>query len=127
MNSEMETARAVAPEDIRPGEYVTALQEVCEMPSWLWGSENRDSQLVRFTHLPHGNSEPAHVVEVCLPFVLVKTARGKRRVIDVRKYRLARVPEAFGRRVFEEIEAQRQAEKEEKDKDEKKESEQTPA
>jgi len=127
MDTEIEIARAVAPEDIRPGEYVIALQEVCETPSWFWGKENHDNPLVRFTHLPHGNSEPAHVVEVCLPFVLVKTARGKRRVIDVRKYCLARIPEAFGRRVFEEIEAQRQAEKEEKDKKEKDEREEKPA
>ena len=125
MDREMEVARAVAPEDIRPGDYVSVLHVIAEMPSWLWDNDLRNTQMVRFAHLPRGQSAPAEVLDVCLPYLLVKTARGKRRLVDVRKYRLARVSEEFGRRVFEEAEAERQAEKKKSEpkEDEKKEVE----
>ncbi len=111
MDREMEIARAVAPEDIRPGEYVSVLHVVCECMPPPWERADWNGRLSRVLLLPSGNPSPVQVVDVCIPYVLVKTARGKRRMIDVRKYRLARVSEEFGRRVFEEIEAEKQAEK----------------
>jgi hypothetical protein len=116
MNDQIEMARAVAPEDIRPGEYVTVLHVVCECMPPPWERPDGSSRPARILLLPGNNSAPMEVLDVCLPLVLVKTARGKRRLVDVRRYRLARVPEPFGRRVFEEIEAQQKAEQ----KDDKK-------
>ncbi|HVP10892.1 MAG TPA: hypothetical protein VMV94_06835 [Phycisphaerae bacterium] len=110
MNDELEMARAVAPEDIQPGEYVTALHVVWECIPFPWDGSDGNSRPARILMLPENGSTPVQVLEVCLPLVLVKTPYGKRGLIDVRKYRLARVSEQFGRRVFEEIEAQQQAE-----------------
>ena len=110
MDNEMEMAQSVAPEDIQPGDYITALYVIVEHYPLPW---ERDPAAhgpgpVRTLSLPDGTL-PARVVEVCLPFVLIKTAPGKHRTIDVRRYRLARVSERFGRSVFEQIGADKRA------------------
>jgi hypothetical protein len=109
MERETYIARLLAPEDIRPGTYVSVMYVVDEhMPdSWERGESWRASGPLRYVRLPWEGATPVRVVEVCLPFVLVKTARGKHRTLDVRRYRLGRVSDHFGRRVFEQIEAER--------------------
>ncbi len=110
MDNELEMAQSVAPEDLQPGDYINALHVIVEHYPLPW---ERDSLAhgpgpVRTLSLPDGTL-PARVVEVCLPFVLIKTPQGKHRTVDVRRYRLARVSERFGRSVFEQIEADKQA------------------
>ena len=118
MDQELEMARPVAPEDIQPGEFVSVLHVVWECPPLPWDRPDGSGKPLRVLMLPRNDCAPMQVIDICLPQLLVKTAHGKRRLIDVRKYRLARVPEPFGRRVFEEIEAQRKAEKESEQKTE---------
>jgi hypothetical protein len=62
--------------------------------------------VIRTLRMPPRAAVPVQVTEVCLSLVLVKTARGKSRLLDVRRYRLARVSEQFGQRVFEQFAAQ---------------------
>ena len=50
--------------------------------------------------LPFGQNEPVKVKQVCLPFVLAKQPDGKLRTLDVRRYRLALLPDEYGRKVF---------------------------
>jgi len=93
-------ARPLAPEDVRAGDYVAILDEICELPSYFWNDCDalapRD-QLVRIRHIPASEAVPMKVRGVCLPFVLVKQPTGPRRTLDVRKSRLARLDPTFAR------------------------------
>ncbi len=113
LNLQMESgsgvSRPVAPEDLRPGDYVTALHVITEECAAPWEREPGQPVVARFACLPD-KVAPALVLEVCLPFALVQTAEGKARVIDVRRYRLARVAETFGRLVFARLADDRKAE-----------------
>jgi hypothetical protein len=99
---EMLTARAVAPEDVRRGDYLTVLHQISELLPF-WQTHSWDGTVVRVQHLPSRAAVPVQVVDVCLPLILVRSPRGKAGLVDVRRYRLARVPESFGRCVFEQL------------------------
>ena len=103
-------SRALAPEDIRPGDYIAPLHVVVEhmrLP-WECSSASTANELVRTLQLP-GGTTPVLVQAVCLPFVLVQTAKGRHCTLDVRRYRLARVSETFGRHVFAQFAAEKPA------------------
>lgn len=91
-------AKALAPEDVRPGDYVTPLDEVAEVPSFYWDCDEAmlpRAELVRIRFLPAGGGVPLKVKGVCLPFVLVKHACGQRETLDVRRCRLARLNRTY--------------------------------
>ena len=62
---------------------------------------------MRCLRLPWSTGLPVQVDEVCLPFVLVKTARGQCRMLDVRRHRLARVSWQFGQHAFKQFKAEK--------------------
>lgn len=99
---ELTLAQAVTPEDIRPDDYVSVLYEIWELLSLASLDDWRPIEPRRVRFLPD-DVGPMRVVEVCLPFVLVCAANGKHRTIDVRKCRLARVSERFGRKTFKRV------------------------
>jgi hypothetical protein len=91
-------ARPLAPEDVRPGEYVAVLHVICELPSFLWAADAYAvplDQPIRIPFVPPGGGVALRVTSVCLPFVLVKSARGARRTLDLRQCRLARLDRRF--------------------------------
>ena len=93
-------AKSLAPEEIVPGQYVAILDEVCELPSYLWsdcGALTPRDQLVRIRYTPTSDAVPLKVRSVCLPFVLVKQPCGSKRTLDVRKSRLARLDRRYAR------------------------------
>lgn len=101
------TSQPVAPEDLRCGEYVSITQVVmehlpCELerPSW----ENQGP--VKTLWLPFCAPRPMKVVDISLPFVFVQMATGKHEVVDVRRFRLARLPEPFGKKAFKRLKDQ---------------------
>lgn len=124
MNEERENilAQAIAPEDIREGDYLAVLSEIDEfLPIGVLFecsafNQPRSLQPVRVQWLPCGESVPLKVEAVCLPFVLVKapapvifsifggSGAGAPstvlRTLDVRRYRLARLSEAYGKRAY---------------------------
>lgn len=101
-------AKALAPEDIAADTYVAILDVMEEyLPVWslLEPYVNAPKEPLRFRWLPCdcgfcNQSAPMKVLEVCLPFVLVKTTDGKHRTLDVRRHRLAQLSEDYGRKVF---------------------------
>jgi hypothetical protein len=99
---EKKISTALAPEDVKVGDYVGILHVITEFPrAFLCGDQTWESpsELVRWQWMaPPG--EPMKVVEVSLPFVLVRQADGKHRTLDMRRHRLARVSERFGRKAF---------------------------
>lgn len=93
-------AKALAPEEIRCGDFVTPLFVVSEWPSWFWCDDDalhpRD-ELVRIRSTPCDEAAPLEVIGVCLPFVLVETPQREGRTLDIRRVRLARLDRKFAR------------------------------
>lgn len=93
-------ARALAPEDIRPGDYVALLHETYELPSFYWCADAAllpVERPVRIRCVPREDQAPLRVKHVCLPFVLVKSPQGVCRTLDLRLRHLARLDSAYGR------------------------------
>lgn len=106
---EIQIARPLAPEDLRPGQHVSVLHVVVEREAAPWECVSPSATLQPTKlRVPPCGSLPVEVVDICLPFVLVKSVRGKCRTLDVRRFRLARVSDDFARRVISELEKQRQ-------------------
>lgn len=111
-NSESNLARILAPEDVRPKMYVSIMHMVYEHVSWCCEPETwRKGQPARSLLLPDDPSEPAKVVEVCLPFILVEDADGECKTLDVRRQRLAELSQRYGDAVFMRAKAKRLAKK----------------
>ncbi|HEV8004320.1 MAG TPA: hypothetical protein VGP63_30935 [Planctomycetaceae bacterium] len=97
---DLTTAKVLAPEDVRAGDYVALLHVVFELPSFLWCSgigTIRPDEPVRIPFVPNNGGVPLRVRSICLPFILVKAPCGKLRNLDVRRYRLARLDRAHAR------------------------------
>lgn len=94
-------AKLLAPEDVRPGDFVAPLFVVAEVPSYWWFDEwnHPRDQPVRIRFMPPCQGAPLKVRSVCVPFVLVKTATGDERSIDLRNCQLARLNPAHAKRV----------------------------
>ena len=91
-------ARALAPEEIRQGDFVTLLHVIAELPSFLWCGDAwtlPQHELIRIQFVPAGGGIPLKVKSVCLPFVLVKLPWGHRRTLDLRTYRLAQLDREY--------------------------------
>lgn len=102
-DSTQSLARPLKPEDIAPRQYVAVLHVVDEYLPLLCAPEGDFSpprEVRRFALVPEQPVELMQVIDVCLPFVLVKMPDGRRATIDVRRHRLARVDDDFGKRVF---------------------------
>lgn len=108
--SVISVSQPVAPEDIRPGQYLTILSFVDEVPSYIWFPADHalmpPERVVRLERMWSGG-EAMRVKAVCLPLVFVTLPCGKPRTLDTRRYRLARLSNAFGKVVWKEIGAQR--------------------
>ena len=97
-NGSIGLAKTLAPEDIRPGDFVTRLNEVAELPSFFWcGDAPLDSseEPIRMQFIPESSGLPLKVKAVCLPFVLVREPSGERQTLDIRRSRLARLDRAY--------------------------------
>lgn len=91
-------ARTLAPEDIRPGDYVAVLRETSEWPSFIWDHLMLAAEdIVRIATIPKASGTPFKVKSVCLPFVLVKTPTGDKKTLDIRRCELARLQPAFAK------------------------------
>ena len=93
-------AKALAPEDVRPGDFVALLHVIAELPSFLWCTETWALPVhepVRIQFAPGGGGVPLKVKSVCLPFVLVKLPTGGRRTLDLRQCRLARLDISYAK------------------------------
>jgi hypothetical protein len=96
-------AKALAPEDVRAGDFVAVLDEVFEAPSFFWcdsGALMSREEVVRIRYTPTGEAVPLKVMAVCLPYVLVKQPCGGKRTLDVRKTRLARLDRRYARKAW---------------------------
>jgi hypothetical protein len=113
-------SRTLAPEEIRPGYYVAVLHVIGEYLPWgaLEEGSWRRVEPVRVQLLPRFGAHPMEVIDVCLPYVLVREADGDCRTLDVRRHRLARVTRRFAQTAFERVKAQKNRKKSDDDDDE---------
>jgi hypothetical protein len=99
-------AKALAPEDVRPGDYVTLLYTVAEVPTfwWLdegWNVPHDEPVRIRFTTTCDGT--PLRVKSVCLPFVLVKAPGGRALTLDLRRCQLARLDGDYAKEAWKSL------------------------
>jgi hypothetical protein len=101
--AEATLAKALAPEDVRRGDFVTPLYVVAEVPSYWWFEDDWSlprHQPIRIRLTPPCEGAPLKVRSVCLPFVLVKMAAGDDRSIDLRNCQLARLNTRHAKRAW---------------------------
>ena len=99
----MAVAARIAGEDIKPGDFVTVLNELREWPSFMWscsGISMPHDELVSIRCMPFDAGEPHKVIAVCLPFVYVKQTKGDVFPIDTRQQQLVRLDPANARLVW---------------------------
>jgi hypothetical protein len=97
-------AAMIAPEDLRCGDYVAVLDEIVELPWWLWcdaADEVDGPHRVRCRASEGG--VPLKVKSICLPFVLVKSADKQSRTLDVRQYQLVRLDRQYARMAWKHL------------------------
>jgi hypothetical protein len=96
-------AKALAPEDIRPGDFVTPLFTITELPSFWWSGESWNlphDQPVRIRLTYNCDGMPMRVKSVCLPFVLTKSPAGEQSTTDLRKCQFARLGRGYAKRAW---------------------------
>jgi hypothetical protein len=92
-------AKQLAPEDIQAGMYVVRLRVTHECLGF-WFDDFDKTAIRRITLTPDEHQYPLKVLEIALPFVLVKSAKGQTGMLDLRLVTLAEVGERFGREAF---------------------------
>jgi len=107
---ESRTSSSVAPEDIRRGDFVAILRQVCEyVPMFAEGKPEDGDLPRRILVLPKQGGLPLRVIEVCLPFLLVEQVDGTHATLDTRRNRFARLSEEFARLAIKRIRGDRKA------------------
>jgi len=98
-------AKALAPEEIHPGDYVTPLHMIAEVPSYWWCDDWRRprEEPVRMRFTTSCDGAPLRVKSVCLPFVLLKHPAGHTTTLDLRRCQLARLDCDFAKRAWKAI------------------------
>ncbi|WP_139228319.1 hypothetical protein [Planctomicrobium piriforme] len=111
-DSESRLAQRLAPEDVRCGDFVTTLNEVVEVPSFVWYSEAANlapDQMVRLTRRAEDAGVPYRVASICLPFVLVRGPAKQVRTLDLRQHQIVRLSKTYGKKVWKMLEPQTSA------------------
>jgi hypothetical protein len=91
-------ARSLAPEDIKSGIYVMTLHRQYQVLMSKC-SPIGDPELVVLpvAMRPYETELPKKVIEVCLPYVVLETEKGKTEMLDTRSHRVAKVTKRFAK------------------------------
>ena len=93
------------PEDIRRGHYVAVLYVIDQYFPCCFDHAGTDPVDIRWR--PRFQVQPLRVIDVCLPFVTALKADSSVITLDVRRYELARLDDAYARRVVKPLRAPR--------------------
>ncbi len=96
-------AKTLAAEDIQLGDVVAILDVVHEYPSFLWCDDPhvlppQEPVCVRWRSDQTGR--PLKVKAICLPYILVKTPKGRHKTLDVRQCRLVRLSDCYAKKAW---------------------------
>jgi hypothetical protein len=100
---ETTVAARIAGEDIACGQFVTVINEIIELPSYLWSCSSlaiAPDEPIRLRYMPGNAGQPCKVIGVCLPFVYVKKHSGSVTAIDTRQRQLVRLDYDCARAVW---------------------------
>lgn len=106
INPKTTVVARVASEDIQQGDYVTVLNEIVEVPSFLWCCSNGtlpSDEPIRIRYMPTDAGQPFRVVVVCLPFVYAQRPKGGTVALDTRQHQLVRLDPESGRAVWKRL------------------------
>ncbi len=109
MDTQMDIARDVAPEDIAVGDYVTVAHVTYEFVRLCDRSFDDAVKTQRVTLMCPSAGQPWKVVSICLPYLFVRAPEGHHDTLDVRRHRLARLSEAYGNEAFKRLKTMRKA------------------
>ncbi len=107
-------AASVAGEDIACDDFIAVMNEIVELPSYLWSGCDVSlppDELVRLRFLPCDAGEPRKVIAVCLPFVYAKEPDGSVVTLDVRRHRLMRLDRSCARAAWKQRKSSRKRRK----------------
>lgn len=99
-------AACVAGEDVRPGDYLTILNETFELPSYLWCSSGGvlpADEPVRCRYIASDAGKPFKVTAVCLRFIYAKSPQSEVEIFDVRRQQLVRLDRVSAKTVWQEM------------------------
>jgi len=105
-DSNTTVAARIAGEDIACGDFVSVLNEIVELPSFLWNGSAVSlsaEQPVRICYAASDAGHPKKVIGICLPFVYVRTPNGSVTTIDTRQRQLVRLNEDCASAVWNEL------------------------
>lgn len=94
-------AKPLAPEDVRAGQFVAEFTHIDEhYDGGLFSCSPNGPRKVRIHWLSDRGSKPLRVEGVCVPFVLVRTPKGKAKMLDLRRVSLVRLDPRFAWKAF---------------------------
>lgn len=98
MDTTTRTIRTVGPEDLQRGQYIIVTSTVDQWDSvLLYTEQGAERTEPRSTLWRNAYPTPLRVVELCLPYVLVKEPDGTHKLLDLHRDRVARLDGTFGR------------------------------
>ena len=101
MKTQTKPSRAIGPEDVKRGDFVTVTHTMHEYLQDLCPSLPEDDvKIVRVTVMSEEAGQAKRVIAVCLPFILVEDIANKRASLDLRRHRIARLSKGYGRIAF---------------------------
>lgn len=98
-------ARAIAPEDLRRGDYIAVARTIVELLPTCWEPEVHGAPRTTPVALLPWRVIPLRVEAVCLPLVLVAIPTEGRTTVDARRFQFVRLGKKFGRYAFERMKA----------------------
>src|SRR5262245_31309621 len=94
-------AATVAGEDVHCGDYVTVMNETCDVPSYMWDQAMLPAgELVRLKLIPSEAGVPLKVFAVCLPFVYARTTTDDVCMLDLRRQQIVRLDRSAAKEVW---------------------------
>lgn len=104
--SPITVAARLAPEGIRPKEFIAVLNHMIELPSFLWCCSSSllpHDELVQLRMMSRDPGKPFKVTSVCLPFVYARDINDKLVAFDTRQHQLVRLDSKVGRTIWKRL------------------------
>ncbi|MCZ6835497.1 MAG: hypothetical protein O7G85_06965 [Planctomycetota bacterium] len=116
----MTLASPLAPEDVRPDSYIAIHTMLFDLPLWCLDADDlryASSPPPLIKRVPRNAGKPYKVKAVCLPYVYALAPDGKPLTLDLRRCRLVRLDDQYGRMVFQAMKAEAGRRKKDDDDD----------
>lgn len=103
MDTQVEIARHVAPEDIAVGDYVTVAHVTYEFVGDCSSVPEQTVTPKRVTFMSPCAGRPLRVMSICLPYLFVREPEGGHDMLDLRRHRIMKLSKTYGKKVFKRL------------------------